>query len=84
MTEIPLEGVAINVKRFYLPVTLKSTCPNCSEELEYDLNDEYLFYPKVGENQHINFYCDECDHEHTRDLVLKMALEYEEEGELIE
>jgi len=84
LTEIPLEGVDINVKRFSLPVILKSTCPICSEELENDLNDNYLSYPTTGINEHIHFYCDECDHEHTRDLILKMSLEYEEEGELLD
>jgi len=84
MTEIPLKGVSIDVKRLYLPVLLKSNCPDCTEELYYDMSIDNLSYPVMGETEYIHFYCDECGCEYTRDLVLKMTLEYEDEGEIIE
>lgn len=84
MIEIPLKGVLIGVKRLYLPILLKSTCPCCTEEVEYNLSDQELSYPIVGEEETLEFYCQECDREFTRKLVLNMSITFEDEGEIIE
>lgn len=43
---------SIEVKRFYLPFRLTSTCPTCGQEKALDLSgDHYLSYPKIGEQR---------------------------------
>lgn len=47
------------VKRFYLPYRVTSTCPECGEEVTRDLSGDYLSYPSGGETD-IDF-CHEPD-----------------------
>lgn len=56
------KGTEIEVKRFYMPgVILSSKCPKCGENVEIDMDDEYISYPQVGENV-VEFY-HECNEE---------------------
>ena len=53
------ENVEIDIRRFRLPVVIKSKCPRCSKIVELDLEDQYLSYPKVGRNEEFLYH--ECD-----------------------
>lgn len=43
-----LEGLhqdRLDVKRFYMPVVVEATCPDCGRRVERNLTDDYLGYP---------------------------------------
>ena len=62
-------------KRFYLPgIKLKSLCPNCGDEIERDMENGYLEYPKVGKVIEKYFYCDDCNEEWYEKIILKVEL----------
>lgn len=48
------------VKRLYADLHIEVPCPECSESVVRDFNDDYILY---GELDSINFYCSECEHE---------------------
>lgn len=68
------EAFTIDVKRFYMPVTIKATCPECGEETTKSLQDEYLSYPNANEVQTLLMYCLR-DHSFNVKAKLVVALE---------
>lgn len=77
-----LEGAEIDVKRFYLPgIVVESKCPKCGHLHEVDMGSQYLSYPCVGDEEKINFYCEEgesenyCDTEWEVSIKLGMTVE---------
>ena len=77
MTEIIIGKLVLEIKRLYLPVTIKKICPNCGGMCERDLDQDCLSYPKVNEKGEIDFYCNNCDNEFTGSYILKMSLQEE-------
>jgi hypothetical protein len=55
--EIKEEPFDVNVKRFYLPVTLTATCPECGKELTKDCRSDYPSHPKFNCLEEVHFYC---------------------------
>lgn len=46
--EVGSESFAVDVKRLYLPVTIKVKCPNCGGDITRDLRKHYLMYPSFN------------------------------------
>jgi len=70
-------------KRFYVPgVTIKSICPECGEEVVYDLGDHYLSYPILNTPYKFSFCHDAPteddqynDHEWTEEIIVRVTIE---------
>ena len=77
MTKITIEGEhSIEVKRFYVPHTIKAKCPNCNNEVEF-LGDDYLSYPVLNAEEKVYTCCDECDCEMELPIKVGITLEYD-------
>ena len=78
--DVPFE---INVKRFYLPVTLTATCPECGKEVVRDCTNSYLSYPTANEPIDVHFYCysegddgnEDEEHEFYEKVILRLTVE---------
>jgi len=80
MTKITIEGEhSIEVKRFYVPHTIKAKCPNCGSDVEF-LGDDYLSYPTLNTNENVYACCDECDFEMEMPVKIAMTVEYDEKN----
>lgn len=67
----------LGIKRFSLPIVFNTKCPKCNTVNEYDLQDSYLSYPKVNEQEKIQVYCHNCDDYYDVNIRLKIAIEVE-------
>lgn len=62
-------------KRTYLPgIKVFSTCPKGGEEHVKNMEHDYLSYPTVGEEETINFWCEDHDEEWSVFVVLDLTL----------
>ena len=61
-------------KRFYIPFTVKTSCPKCKEKLEKDLTKDYLSYPVLGELTPLHFFCHNCNEDFIVTVELNMTL----------
>jgi len=66
----------IECKRMHIPFSVKHKC-ECGEELEQDLEDDYISYPTINGDEYIIFYCNECDSEYRLPIKLSMSIEYD-------
>lgn len=66
---------SIDVKRFYLPLTIKLTCPKCNTVNDHNLNDNYLSYPTINNPEDIGVYCKKCEDYFNASITLKIAIE---------
>jgi len=73
------EEFDIEMKRFYLPISIKRECSKCGNICEHDLSINYLSYPTINKNNELYFYCDNCDNEFTINSVLRISLDVEDE-----
>lgn len=65
-------------KRQRAPYLLIEKCTNCSKNLELDLSrDDYLSYPIVGVSQEVTFYCDDCDVEIFKNVIVNILIRQE-------
>lgn len=64
----------IDVKRLYLPFTVKQPCPKCGHVCVRNLKNESLSYPWVGQPVNLYGYCDECDHEWKMEVIFDVLL----------
>ena len=79
MKEIKItEQVESKIKRFYLPLVIKTECPKCKANNNIDLDSDYLSYPTTNKREEIDVYCFTCEHEYTKSLTLKISVEIEE------
>lgn len=77
MSKITIEGEhSIEVKRFYIPYTIKTKCPNCDNDVEF-LGDDYISYPILNAEEFIYSCCSECDYEMEMPVKIGMTLEYD-------
>ena len=63
----------LDIKRFYLPTGIKIECPNCNDAIE--VHSTYLNYPVMNKWKKQYFYCDECDTEFDKHLLLTVTIE---------
>lgn len=83
MSKYTLEDVGIGTelaKRFTLKDTvIEKTC-KCGEYLKYNLDGDYLHYPRVGFPETVYMYCDNCmeDYEAVMKVTVRINLEVEE------
>lgn len=49
------------IKRCYVDIQIKVSCPNCGAELIRNFADDYISHPENGENDSISVYCETCD-----------------------
>jgi hypothetical protein len=70
----------LDIKRCYLPVVLKATCPACGVEVEMDLNgDEYLSYPYINGRERVGMSHEIDDGEyHEFEVFITLRLTVEE------
>ena len=64
----------ISCKRFYLPYTIEVACENCEHMIEQDLSELYLSYPILGKPFKHYFWCEECDHEFSKEMELEINI----------
>jgi hypothetical protein len=70
-------GFEIDCKRLYLPLVVVADCPQCGQEIEHDLSEDYLSYPEVGAPFVVGFHHEHEgeDHEFGVEVVLKVNIE---------
>lgn len=65
----------VEVKRFYVPgLKFMDDCPKCNKGVVMDLARDYLSYPSFNEPNAIRFYCQDCDAEWSRDILLELTV----------
>jgi len=65
----------IEVKRFHMPgVTIRATCPACSEPYAADMARGYFMYPAVASPFTTNCHCRSCDHDWTVTVRIDVTL----------
>ena len=64
----------VEVKRFYIPFTIETKCPNCNKKNVTNLEREYLSYPPLGDPFEFGFYCSDCDYDWTEKIILDIVL----------
>lgn len=67
-------------KRFNLDNTVIEKQCKCGKTLKYNLDGDYLSYPRVGSPQIVYMYCDNCmeDYEAVMKVTILINLEVEE------
>lgn len=61
----------IEVKRFYIEgLKMYYTCPSKNH-----MWNDYLSYPDMNIPMDLHLYCNECDHEWTEKIILKVSIE---------
>ena len=75
MSEVIKEDLEINVKRFYLPLVIKDKCPNCDGDIAYDLEEQYLSYPRLNTPEKIGIWCEACDLEFSKTVTLRLSVD---------
>lgn len=65
---------SIDVKRFYLPAIITGVCPTCGNNVEMDLESDYLSYPLLNVAEGRHFYCSECENEWEFKLTLEISI----------
>ena len=70
-----VKGFEILSKRFYLPVQHIEKCFNCGNPVLFDLEDNYLSYPVVGEQIEVWSCCDQCYEENLIKVKLNLKVE---------
>ena len=74
--EVHDDAVALDVKRCYLPITIKSICPICATPAEKDLSSDYLSYPCVNAPERVGFVCiDEEGEENGHEWSVNIQIE---------
>lgn len=73
------EGTEL-AKRFTLNNTVIEKECKCGNILKYNLNGDYLHYPKVGVPETVYMYCDNCmeDYEAVMKVTVRISLEVED------
>ncbi len=66
-------------KRFYHGHEFRDDCPKCKKETVVG-SDEYLSNPVPGEIAVINFWCEKCETEWTRDTIMTIEFKEVKEG----
>lgn len=64
----------VDVKRFYIPVVVISVCPECTEEVRRNLEDNYLSYPTLGAPTKLYFSCSN-EHEWQDQVIVNITVE---------
>lgn len=59
----PKKAIPIEIKRFYLPLTISDECPECGVEVENDCEITYLSYPTLNVPHCETFWCEDCEEE---------------------
>lgn len=71
----------VDVKRFYIPVTMVADCPHCGQEVVQDFSQgDYLSYPTANKPTEFSMYhvVDKASgeaHEFNVPIVLKISIE---------
>jgi hypothetical protein len=60
-----------NEKRFYFEGKITVACPNCKMAMVNDFEEDYLSYPKIGENDLLYFCCDGCGKDWEMPIIVK-------------
>jgi len=68
----PKSSTDTDIKKFYLPYDLYANCPTCGDRIKWN---NYLCYPTYGEPENIHFYCDECEDDFTKTIVIGLKVE---------
>lgn len=62
-------------KRVYLTgVRITGDCPACKREIKYDLEKHPISYPTMNKKFKFFLYCNDCSHEWSFDVILKVEL----------
>jgi hypothetical protein len=68
------KGFEVDVKRLYLPYSVEEDCQKCGVKQTMNLEEDYISYPKIGEEVKLYFCCAECDHEFTRKVKFDVSI----------
>lgn len=69
------EVVSVDVKRFELPVGLKSKCKECGSEI--DFLENYLSYPCFNIIETVYACCSLCETEHSLNIKLGLSIKFD-------
>ena len=69
----------VQVKRFYLPIEVEVTCPDCQAKQKKDFESDYLSYPIANRKESVYVCCDDCDEEFEFDVTLRLSLDVDSE-----
>jgi len=65
----------IDVKRFYMPgLLIRDDCPSCGASEMKDMSHQYVSYPNIGAKILFGFYCDECEHEWEKNIIINITV----------
>lgn len=77
---IKVQGnIELGIKRFYIPVKIKKQCPECGNNCDVDLDENYLSYPEINGKESVYFYCTNCKCEFKTYVILQLSLEVDKE-----
>lgn len=83
LVEEKLKGTnELNIKRLYLPFVYKKKC-KCGNDIELNLNNDYLMYPKLNTIEQMSIYCDKCDTQYQVDIQLEVAIVIRDEDNIL-
>lgn len=68
----------IDVKRFYIPLTIQLKCPKCNTMNDHNFSEQYLMYPTVNKPESTEIRCKNCDDHFSVNVILKIAIEVDE------
>jgi RecJ-like exonuclease len=68
----------LNIKRFYLPITLTAICPECGGKGEHDHTQQYISDPECGTKESIPFLCEKCDEWFDKEYMFNLIVELED------
>lgn len=71
------EECEIEVKRFYIPHTIKVKCPNCGADVEFLGDDDYLSYPTLNAENNVYTCCTKCGSDLQMSVKIGMTIEYD-------
>lgn len=59
----PKKAIPVDIKRFYLPLTISDECPKCGVTVENNCQIKCLSYPTLNTPLRETFRCEDCDEE---------------------
>lgn len=79
MKKLVMDVDVSGIKRCYADGQIELKCQECGNMLVHDFNSQYLSYPRMGSDDSVWFYCNECTSEYNLPIKIvsaKLEIEY--------